>query len=117
MKQGSLLAQGPVDVNVSPLPCPFCGKPMHDNGEMGEDTFYPSGTGWKFDEDLQMRTYHSFRDVPKEQWCWVLHCATNYGGCGAEMHGDAKYDTLAKWNRRANVELTGDGQLHRPASE
>ena len=94
------ITQGPVDENGSPLPCPFCKKPMHDNGELGEDTFYPSGTGWKFNDNLQMRTYHSFRDVPKEQWCWVLRCAINYGGCGAEMHGDTKADTLAKWNKR-----------------
>ena len=94
---------GPVDANVSPLPCPFCGKPMHDNGDMGEDTLYPTGIGWKFDEEIGMRSYHRSYEVPEDQRCWGLHCATTYGGCGAEMHGDSKEEAIARWNQRANA--------------
>jgi len=100
MNHETLPAQGPVDVNVSPLPCPFCGMAVDLEDP---DTLYPSGTGWKFNEELQMRTYHSFREVPPEQWCYGLHCSVQAGGCGAEMHGDTKSDTLAAWNKRANV--------------
>ena len=89
------IAQGPVDVNVSPLPCPFCGK-LADLEDY--DTLYPSGTGWK--DEGGLRSYHSFRDVPKEQWCWGMHCPTPAGGCGAEIHGDSKAEALAKWNKR-----------------
>lgn len=98
------IAQGPVDVNVSPLPCPFCGMAVDLEDH---DTLYPSGCGWKFDDGLQMRTYHNFREVPKEQWCYGMHCPTCAGGCGAEIHGDSREEALEKWNKRANAELCG----------
>ena len=94
------IAQCPVDVNVSPLPCPFCGMAVDLEDH---DTLYPSGCGWKFDESLQMRTYHGCHEVPHEQWCYGMHCPTNAGGCGAEMHGDSRAEALAKWNKRANA--------------
>jgi len=78
-------------------PCPFCGKPVDMEDA---DTLYPSGTGWKFDEDLQMRTYHRLREVPPEQWCYGIHCSESSGGCGAEIHGDSKDAALAKWSMR-----------------
>jgi hypothetical protein len=84
--------------NVDMLPCPFCGKGVDLDDE---DTLYPSGVGWKFDEELQMRTYHRLHDVPPEQWCYGLHCSTNSGGCSAEIHGDSKEEVVYKWNRRA----------------
>ena len=98
------IAQGPVDVNVSPLACPFCGKQvdMQDH-----DTLYPSGTGWLFNEELQMRTYHRHNDTPQDQWCYTMHCPVQAGGCGAEMHGDTRADALDKWNKRANAEIRG----------
>jgi hypothetical protein len=79
------------------LPCPFCGKPvdLEDN-----DTLYPSGTGWLLNEELQMRTYHSYTETPQEQWCYSMHCPEQAGGCGAEMHGDTRDEALAKWNKR-----------------
>ena len=80
------------------LPCPFCGMEVDLEDH---DTLYPSGTGWLFDEELQMRTYHRPTQVPNEQWCWGMHCSTCAGGCGAEIHGDSKAEALAKWNRRA----------------
>jgi len=100
------IAQGPVDVNVSPLACPFCGKPvdLEDN-----DTLYPSGTGWIFDEEIQMRTYHRYTKTPKEQWCYTMHCPVQAGGCGAEMHGDTRGDALSKWNKRPNAKVSGAG--------
>lgn len=78
--------------------CPFCGKPVNLEDD---DTLYPTGTGWKEDEVDGFRTYHSYRDVPKEQWCWGMHCPTPAGGCGAEITGDSKAEALAAWSRRA----------------
>jgi len=88
-----------LDRKVSPPPCPFCGKPVDLTDE---DTLYQSGSGWKFDEDLQMRTYHRINEVPKEQWCYGMHCPEPAGGCGAEIHGDSKDEALAKWSKWAN---------------
>lgn len=45
------------------IPCPFCGMDVDLDDE---DTLYPGGTGWLFDEELGMRTYHRFSEVPKE---------------------------------------------------
>lgn len=101
MREATALAQGPVDVIVSPLPCPFCGKQVDLEDH---DTLYPSGTGWLFDEELQMRTYHRYTATPQEQWCYTMHCPVQAGGCGAEMHGDTRSEALAKWDKRANVE-------------
>lgn len=79
-------------------PCPFCGKKVDLEDQ---DTLYPSGTGWLFDEDLQMRTYHRMHEVPDNQRCYVMHCVLQAGGCGAEMHGDSRDEAIAAWNRRA----------------
>lgn len=78
-------------------PCPFCGKAVDLDDE---DTLYPTGTGWKDDEVEGFRTYHSYREVPKEQWCWGMHCPKPAGGCGAEITGDSKDAALAAWSRR-----------------
>jgi hypothetical protein len=100
------IAQGPVDGGVSlPLPCPFCGKPVDLEDH---DTLYPSGTGWRDDENG--RTYQRYNQVPKEQWCWKLVCNELSGGCGAEIHGDSRQEALAKWNTRTNAP-------HKPRSE
>ncbi len=78
------------------LPCPFCGKvPDLDD----PDTLYPNGTGWKYRFN-GFTQYVSFRDVPKEQWCYSLHCVTTSGGCGAEMSGDSIQECLDKWITR-----------------
>lgn len=92
------IAAGLAEGSAPPLACPFCNKPVALDDP---DTLYPSGIGWKFDDDLQRRTYHNFREVPPEQWCYTLHCVGQAGGCGAEMHADTKADALAKWNKRA----------------
>lgn len=81
-------------------PCPFCGKPADLEDP---DTLHPTGTGWRDDEVEGFRTYHSYLKVPKEQWCWGMHCPTPAGGCGAEISGDSKEEVLAKWNRRATA--------------
>jgi len=74
-------------------PCPFCGHQMDmDN----PDTVYPNGTGWKIGED-GIRTYHDAREVPREQWCYSVHCV----GCGVEVSGDSRQECLDKWHRRA----------------
>lgn len=87
------------------LPCPFCGKAVDLSDP---DTLHPSGTGWRFDDGLQMRTYHSFRDVPKEQWCWVMCCPSPAGGCDAEVTDDSEAEALAAWNRRTAVSERGE---------
>lgn len=77
-------------------PCPFCGMEVDLSDP---DTLYPSGTGWK-DRPDGLRSYHSFREVPREQWCWDMHCPTTAGGCGAVMSGDSREECIEKWNTR-----------------
>lgn len=77
-------------------PCPFCGKEVDLEDQ---DTIYPNGTGWE-DRHNGLRSYHSFREVPKEQWCYSVHCVTTAGGCGAEMSGDTRQEAIDKWNSR-----------------
>lgn len=89
---------GPLDGTVRPLACPFCGRaPELDH----PDTLYPDGIGWKPFGD--MRSYVNFREVPREQWCYGMHCDESCGGCGAEIHGDSAAEALVKWNKRPNV--------------
>ena len=45
-------------------PCPFCG---HKVDLDDPDTLYPNGIGWK-DREEGFRSYHNFREVPREQW-------------------------------------------------
>jgi hypothetical protein len=78
-------------------PCPFCGKAVDPDDA---DTLYPNGSGWKFNDELGMQTYHSFREVPKEQWCWPMHCPEVAGGCGAEISGNSRDEAISKWNTR-----------------
>jgi hypothetical protein len=78
-------------------PCPFCGKEV----DMEEpDTLYPSGVGWAYSERSGLRHFVSFRDVPKEQWCYSMNCPETTRGCGAEMVGNSKQEAIDKWNRR-----------------
>lgn len=80
------------------LPCPFCGKkPDWDDMDM----LYPSGTLWVYNEEFEMRTYHRMNNRKEgDNFCYVMHCTCNVGGCGAEIHGDSKEETIEKWNRR-----------------
>lgn len=80
------------------LPCPFCGMPVDIEDD---DTLHPTGIGWRDDKCIGFRTYHSYRETPKKQWCWGMHCPTTSGGCGAEIHADSKDEVIAKWNTRA----------------
>lgn len=77
--------------------CPFCGMPVDMEND---DTLYPTATGWM--PTPEGRHYRSFLLVPKEQWCYGMHCPETAGGCGAEIQGDSKEEALAKWNRRPN---------------
>ena len=77
--------------------CPFCGMKL----DLEEpDVLYPNGYAWSFDKDLQFKTYHRAREMPKEQWCYGVHCPTSTGGCGAVINGDTKEEAIEKWNRR-----------------
>ena len=90
-----------IDATSELLPCPFCGA-MLDGDD--SDTIYPTGTGWRWDMELQLRTYHSFREIPKEQWCFGVHCVS----CGAEIHGDSLKEAVEKWNRRFPKQALAD---------
>ena len=76
--------------------CPFCG---HKVDLEDPDTLYPNGNGWKILSNGR-KGYYSFRDVPKEQWCYSLHCVTTTGGCGVEMSANTKEEAIERWNRR-----------------
>lgn len=76
-------------------PCPFCGKKVDEDLD---DALYPTGHGWK--EEGGHRYYVSYREVPKEQWCWQVLCPEVSGGCGAEVTGDSRDEAIAKWNSR-----------------
>ena len=76
-------------------PCPFCG---HTVDLEDVDTLYPNGIGWK-DRELG-RSYHPCKEVPREQWCYSVHCVTTSGGCGCEMRADTKEEAIEKWNKR-----------------
>jgi len=79
-------------------PCPFCGKAVDLDDP---DTLYPTGTCWRFDEELEMRTYHGMnKKQPGDGMCYKMHCPVCAGGCGAEIHGDTREEALALWNRR-----------------
>jgi hypothetical protein len=76
-------------------PCPFCSKEIDiDDG----DTLYPNGRAWE--DKAYGRSYYPCKGMPKEQWCWSLHCSTISGGCGCEMSADTKEEAIEKWNRR-----------------
>lgn len=83
--------------DLGPLkPCPFCGRtPEIDH----PDTLYPNGVGWRQEKE-GFRSYHNRRDIPKEQWCYSLHCDESCGGCGAEISADSQEEAVEKWNRR-----------------
>lgn len=77
-------------------PCPFCGLQSHQDWD---DTMHPSGVGW--------RDYPPFRHYlgadQRHRWqgkCYEINCATQYGGCGANISGDSKEEVIEKWNRR-----------------
>ena len=78
--------------------CPFCG---HAVDLENDDTLYPNCTGWKEHQIKDIgRGYYSYKEVPKEQWCWTMHCPTTAGGCGAEVSADSKQEAIDKWNTR-----------------
>lgn len=76
--------------------CPFCGKEVDLDDP---DTLYPNGSGWKIRHN-GMISYHSYREVPPEQWCYSIHCPTTAGGCGAEISGNSQQECMDKWNNR-----------------
>lgn len=78
--------------------CPFCGKKVDLTDY---DTIYPSGTYWRYDSEIEMRTYHSFNDrLITDIACYTMHCPTPSGGCGARISGDSEEEALAAWSRR-----------------
>jgi len=80
-------------------PCPFCGNTLDPSHP---DTIYPSGTVWRFNEEIGCRTYHSHSERRDgDGACWLVNCDSSGGGCGAEVHGDSMEDAVTAWNRRA----------------
>lgn len=79
-------------------PCPFCGNTI--DLTLG-DSLHPTGVGY-IDSDEGYRYYESIRsrEIPKENWCYSVICSELYGGCGAEVAGDDKFEAIQKWNRR-----------------
>ena len=82
------------------LPCPFCG---HKCDLSEPDVLYPTGIFWCDDVDFG-RSYcgrdHKMWRTDLNQ-CWQINCATVSGGCGANIIGDSKDETIAMWQRRA----------------
>jgi hypothetical protein len=77
-------------------PCPFCGHELDiENG----DTLYPSGIGYKIRDNGKI-SYHSYREVPPENWCYKIVCNTTEGGCGAEISDNSRKECIDKWNTR-----------------
>lgn len=79
------------------LPCPFCGKPVDLNDA---DTLYPSGIYWRGDGETRHYIRH-YERKPGDSPVWGMHCPETSGGCGAEIEGHSKPDTIAAWNKRA----------------
>lgn len=85
--------------------CPFCGR-VNDTAD--DDTLYPTGGLWATDED-GFRHYfsHAFyrgdeaRMPVPEGKVYQIVCSENYGGCGAEIHGDSVEEVIQKWERRS----------------
>jgi len=83
-------------MNEKIKPCPFCGSTQDiDDG----DTLYPTGGGWKLIGGTGLKGYRRFSEVPKEQWCWGMHCCN----CTAEVQGDSKQEAIDNWNKRVEV--------------
>jgi len=82
------------------LPCPFCGVHITDL----QDAFHPSGIYWR-DLDMGgeiMRSYHSRRELQDgDGRCWIISCLETSGGCGANISGDDREETIQKWNTRS----------------
>lgn len=73
-----------------------------------EDTLYPTGIYWVYDEGLDLTHYLYRSDIDpskhtKSGPVWGIHCATVYGGCGVELSGNSKKEVIKKWNTRANA--------------
>ena len=75
--------------------CPFCGKIPNLNEE---DTLYPSGSIWYFNEDVQCKIYDSITEryrYKEYELCYVLNC-----DCGCSISADSKEECIDAWNRR-----------------
>jgi len=66
-------------------PCPFCGSIIDINDS---DTLYPNGE--------YSYNYNSILKIHETQLCHDICC----DGCGAEVHGDSRKETIDKWNTR-----------------
>ena len=76
--------------------CPFCGN-VPDLTD--EDTLYPMGVIWYFNDELQCRIYDKFSMRYKYKsygWCYILNCHN----CGCSISADSKEECIDAWNRR-----------------
>lgn len=83
--------------------CPFCGHEMFEYNFDGNpendliDILYP--TGWY--HLLNGVTYQKVgHQQPFTITVYTAHCRESAGGCGAEVSGNGREDTIEKWNRR-----------------
>ena len=82
------------------LCCPFCG---HKCDLKEPDTLYPTGIYWKESSDYGRAYFgrtHKLFDPFMVQQCWQINCVTISGGCGANIIGDSRDETIAAWQRR-----------------
>lgn len=79
-------------------PCPFCG---HQPDIDDLDVLYPTGTLWRYDPELELRTYHSHREYKDgDNSCYKIVCNESQGGCGVQIHGDSVEEVIRKWETR-----------------
>jgi hypothetical protein len=89
--------------------CPFCGHfPDPDNYI---DSFHPTGQGWRDDplgeEGKPFRHYMRYNDPRGVHGkVWEMNCLIHEGGCGANITGDSREETIAAWNRRPDADPT-----------
>lgn len=77
-------------------PCPFCGM---QQSAKDEDTLHPTGARWRLD-GRDIISVHPDEALESDGRMWVVRCAQNYGGCGAQVTSFSEESVVNIWNRR-----------------
>lgn len=98
--------------NESPLkPCPFCGFDFSQSDlDLDDDVIYRTGV-WHRERgfmspkrSVELGLGLPSRDIDDAEadsgWTWEINCPELAGGCGAEIGGLSRAQTIEKWNRR-----------------